>query len=667
MKLPSDAPRFVATVGCPYPDESLMGYLTRALSVATVDRLSAALRLAGVAQRNPNYLSSSLKNKGEIARIAHLIGCEPSDIVARTHRMLPRTSLVHMMDFFGTGIRPRYMDSRARRVSPRALQCAPYHRAVWGLRVFSFDPATKETLLDACPACRRQLGWRHALGPTACEKCVDKDGLPTVDLRDFEQPLIEVADEEALDFVTGLILPDAAGKEAARKLLPTEFSGVSDATIFDTVVAVASALVLCGEPDLDRRGVELLGRIAPEHLCLAGRAMIGGQAGFDALCDQFRDVTGKRAGRHGLNKELGHLTDLSRSDFSIDPVLQRSFRTMILRNVHAAIASELGGGEEVAVPLPITRLAAELGTRPEFLRRLSRSGLVAAIRAEDGKVPVRMAAGHVAPIVTRFKEALRPQTAAAILRMPAFALEGLAEHGLIERLDAPVASMLAAPAAYSIKSVDKLLSNLRAATRSPASGDPLLMLCTHICVGATPWTAVIKSILELPGVVRLGRQSFGFDRMMVADRDVFLRTVRRHLASDERVSNDWIGPAEAAGILKITYAAFWRLDRSRPDVVRRQRDDAKCYRLSEIQRLAETYIFVPEIAFHRELHPRLAVAWLESIGVEPAFSVSPNRDLAYLRTEVESWLGRWRERQPGEPIRRAAGRFVASKHHTEHS
>jgi hypothetical protein len=41
------------------------------------------------------------------------------------------------------------------------------------------------------------------------------------------------------------------------------------------------------------------------------------------------------------------------------------------------------------------------------------------------------------------------------------------------------------------------------------------------------------------------------------------------------------------------------------------------------------------------LHPRLAVAWLNSIGTKPAFSIRKKQDLVYLRKEVEPLLGRW--------------------------
>lgn len=421
MKLPSDAPRFVATVGPPYPDESLMGYLTRALSVATVDHLASALRIAGAARPNPTFIATTLQDQAEIARIAHLIGCRPKDILDRTHpiRFTRTKRKMVVMDFFCTEIRPRHKVTKVRRVSPKALQIAQYHRAIWDLRAFSFDPETRELLIDTCPVCKRPLGWRRALGPTVCDKCVNEDDSPTVDLRDFEQPLIEVTDEEALDFVTGLVAPDPVKKEAARRSLPEEFRPFSNSVLFEAVTAIAFGLAGLRENGPLKINFSHIPQLTPELLCLAGRAIIGGQPGFDTLCDRFRLATGKRAGRHGRLKELGRLAELSNSESSLHPGLSEIFRRMIASNLTSTIEAELSSSEGKLSVLPITRMAAEVGVRPERLRRLSRSGSVPVVRADGaGKLPVRMAVIHVAPIVRHLSDALHPGQVALMIGAP---------------------------------------------------------------------------------------------------------------------------------------------------------------------------------------------------------------------------------------------------------
>ena len=91
----------------------------------------------------------------------------------------------------------------------------------------SFDPSTKERLIDACPQCNRTLGWTRTYGVAYCDYCSRPKVFgqftwlyPAVDLRDFPQPKVEVEDEEALDFLTGLIDPSPKRKERSRKLVP---------------------------------------------------------------------------------------------------------------------------------------------------------------------------------------------------------------------------------------------------------------------------------------------------------------------------------------------------------------------------------------------------------------------------------------------------------------
>lgn len=693
---------FVATVGPPYPDESLMGYLNRALSVTFVDNLPAALRIADAAKPNVRALATTLQSETEIDRLSHLVGCKPSDIATRTYRTSSDSSARRMLviDFFGTKIRRRYRDALLRRVSPRALQAAPYHRAMWELRIFSCDLDTRERLLDTCPVCERPLGWIQAFGPTVCDKCVDGDGFPTVDLRDFEQPMVEFPDEEAVEFAMGLVHPDPARKETARRSLPEQFREFSNSALFEAVIAMAFGI--SGDRDgRPRVSVKDLVAITPETLGAAARAIIGGQAGFDALCERFRQATGTRAGHHGRIKELGYLAGLSNSQSPLHPQIRAVFRDMIESNVGAAVAAELGAAAEELTflsrdrlaselrmrpgrlhslldqkpgvplrPLPISRLASQFGIRPERLRRLSRSGSVPVVRAEEtGKVPVRMAVSHVAPIVRHLPDALRPHQVSIKVGLPIYAVHDLAEHGLIKRLEDPVASMLGTDGAYSKSSVETLIAKLKEAACKRASGERITLAATRIRTGTTPWGAIVKAVLDNPSAIALDPKlkTFRLRNLQVIDPASFTRAVRRHLTTEEAVDKEWIGPAEAAELLKITYALFWRLVRARPDLIKPRRDGSRPYLVTDIQAISETYIFVSEVAFRRELHPRLAVAWLQAMGVKPEFSVRAKQDLVYRRQRVEPLLQRWNlkdeaaKTKPLQAPQEAGGRNVTAQ------
>lgn len=55
--------------------------------------------------------------------------------------------------------------------------------------------------------------------PSSLIGALAERGVPNVDFRD-PQPLIEVGDAEALDFVTGLVDPDPTRRACAQKLAP---------------------------------------------------------------------------------------------------------------------------------------------------------------------------------------------------------------------------------------------------------------------------------------------------------------------------------------------------------------------------------------------------------------------------------------------------------------
>ncbi len=59
---------------------------------------------------------------------------------------------------------------------------------------------------------------------------------------------------------------------------------------------------------------------------------------------------------------------------------------------------------------------------------------------------------------------------------------------------------------------------------------------------------------------------------------------------------------------------------------------------SDVQALADTHIFVPEIARRADMHPRRVVSWLRSEGVRPSLALQENRDFGYPRKAIEPLL-----------------------------
>jgi hypothetical protein len=233
---------FAANMPRPVEGESLLGLFSRALDRTLIVKLKQALALADVRPFG-NASGISIVEK-QADGFATLFKLDRKDVV---QRLYPKTRFEHdnrkgsgAIDFFGTKIRTQYLETIFRRVSPRALTVSPHHRAVWDLRPFSFDPITRERLLDTCPVCGQRLRWVFVRGPTHCDVCVTDRGLPKTDLRGYPQPTVEFGDEEAIDFVVGLVDPDPEKRETARKSLPNALADASNSDVFEAVMSIAS-------------------------------------------------------------------------------------------------------------------------------------------------------------------------------------------------------------------------------------------------------------------------------------------------------------------------------------------------------------------------------------------------------------------------------------------
>jgi transposase len=635
--------KFVATVGPPHIDESLRGYLGRALSVTAVRNIATLLKLADATKPNAVSLATTLTDEGEIHRIATLIGCMPHDIVARTYRTGEFAhSGSESIDFCGTQIRLHFRETRYRRVSPRALEIAQYHRALWELRPLGFDPQTKEKLLGICPVCNRKLGWLRADVPTLCDKC-------DTDLRDFPQPVSPVDDQEAYGFVVGLVDPDGAKKEAARRLLSEPWRGFSNGDLFETAVALASGLTLdpartAKSAQGRSKGGEQFQALTPDLLAAAGRAIIGGPDGFAALCERYRADMDLRPIHYGRRKELGALAYIG-----YDKHIEPNIRTLIGDLVDTDMESTrekyaLRRGKDASdATMTIETMAKTFGLRRSSLQRLAESGLVPVIRANDAQSPVRMAVRDVRPLVVQLKDAIGENETAGVLGLPLSVLPSLADRGLLRRLEGPVQGLVPGCSGYHQSSVDELMEKIWAAAR-PKFGKccSIMVAARSLGAGESPWAAVITAIIAGDAVVHdtgAQRRNIRFS-LAVSETDSFVAGVSRHLqdANGEAKLPDWIAQSTAAEILQVNVAFFSRLANSRPDLLPQRGPGYTPYLASEVQALAGAHVFVPEIARRADMHPRRVVSWLRSEGVRPSLALQENRDFSYARSVVEPLL-----------------------------
>ncbi|CAL8969089.1 hypothetical protein RHODGE_RHODGE_03524 [Rhodoplanes serenus] len=655
--VPPEAVRpFVAHMPAPIPGESLLGFVTRCLACTPTEQTSRGLAFAGIGKLVPFALPTTLADPDRISGLATLLKTDADEIAARLHKpgTLPGVQ-TEAIDFFGVMIRSEYRELKIRRVAPGALgKGTPFHRALWDIRLFSFDPHTREQLISACPVCGHALGWTRPRGIDVCDRCVNTSGLPNVFLADFPQPLVEVADGEALDFVTGLVDPDPDRKAAARRLLTGPWADLDNSTLFEAVVAFACALTAA--PDgptstLERpKKLDTYARFTPNVLAGAGRAIIGGDAGFSTIANHVRAIANERPGHYGVRKELGPLYAMAH-DQHLPAVVRTLVRDGIERDMaRTAEAGVLRRADYARDErwLPAEALAKITGLPRKNLGWLAASGAIPVVTsAEAGLSPRLMKVADVAPLVPLFEDALHEKFAAGMLAVKPEVLPALVERGLIERMEGPVLGLLQAEGPYFRRStVERVLAAIAARAEEGGPSLPLprgmriSKAVKRLGIAPVPWDAVIAAIVSGKAAVRqhFGRNRNWLTAVSVADVGRFVEAVTAEIGEAPISADAWIGNQVAAEILGVTEVTVWKLAKA-GRLARKGADPLKAFARADVEALAREFVFVPEIVRHAGIaRARDVPAWLREHGIEPAFTLEENRGFAFRRERVEVLL-----------------------------
>ncbi|MCP1968469.1 hypothetical protein [Bradyrhizobium elkanii] len=643
---------FAADMPKPIEGESLLGLFSRALERTTIDRLKRGLALADVQPHgNPSGVSISEKQADALAILFKL---DREDVVRRLH---PRRRFDHhstgAIDFFGTKVRTQYLETIFRRVSPRALTLSPYHRAIWDLRPLCFDPTTRERLLVTCPVCGEKLRWWFVRGPTYCEVCVTDRGFPKTDLRDYPQPIVEFGDEEAIDFVVGLVDPDSRKREAVRRLLPAALSDASNSDIFDAVISIAS----CLRPEISGKTV-FVGRplraghfdgFTSDLLEVAGRMIIGGRDGFAAGTAKLRAHMSERKKTHGLFAEVGPLAGTV-NDRSLAPVI-RAFLVESLQK-DLTDTSELGlvrrrlgtvKPKSHGPWLNIQEIHELFGVSKHALQRLVATGMVEARRADIELSPVLMNRDEIAPLAALYKDAIDENRAKAVLRVSIAELHELADRRLVERIEEPVKSMLDSKTVYRASSVNAIIMAIK---ERALPADPSRSIADHLWNAArrlcppVPWPAIIELILSGDIRVELLRDDGNEWRKWVAPVDVedFVTLVRLEQAKRPAVPSAWMTRSQAAEMLNIAESSVWKVARV-GSLASKREGRSTVYKRSDMATTARKYIFLPEMLERSPFNVAHEVGrWLRSVGIEPISEWSKGVFPIYDRASFERVL-----------------------------
>jgi hypothetical protein len=426
----------------PIGGEGLGELLLRATSENGYQKTDWILSLCG---RKGTRLSNLLSRPAsDLAPLAKVLGLKrgQNDLVPLLHP----SKMPGWIEFFGTQLRSKYLDLVHRRVSPSALRQSCHLRAMWAIKILSFDPGTKELLLDRCPVCDRRLNFRSVIEIWSCANCerIDDEGFrrAAVDLRDFPQPVVEVDDLEGLDFVTGLVDPDPQVRASFRPNLDRDLEAMSRGELFEVIVAICCAL--CGDAGGNTtnrslwrpRNSEGYRKFTPQLFAKAGRALLGWPDAFHRLAEDVRSNAGERPGYHGIQKELGPLLSIT-FDCKVPRLACTLIRKALEDNMAmtaSAMPTARGAKHRYRDDLITMQDAAdELSVCRQSMSKLSRYPGIEVFRSPTGTSPVLFRRKQIEDIL-QLKSQLLPSTRLAVeLGIPRSALRELSLAGLLER------------------------------------------------------------------------------------------------------------------------------------------------------------------------------------------------------------------------------------------
>lgn len=552
--------------------------------------------------------------------------------------------------FFGVPLRDVHRDFRYRRVSPRRLKESLHLKAIWSIKVFSFDPQTKEVLLVRCPECGRRPTYLRTYGIQYCEFCGQRDeyGFPCgkVDFRDFPQPLIEVEDVEALDFAIALLDPEHRNIRAFDRIHP-ELSQFDTGDLFELIVATACALTTRPSwraSTLDRPSrQEDYRRFTPDVLAKAARMLLDWPDGFHGVAADIRENAACRNGYFGVRKELGPLVAMS-MDAHLRPALRRVIRDRIRvdMTMTSGVAPTTRRAEYRSSSdfIPIQQAAQKYGMSRRAISRLVKHGVLRAKRVSGAiKAPVLVDSPKLAEIVGCRLAGISSQAVAVELGIPRAYLSSLADAGYLVRLTTE--SLEAFRGEFYLKdSVVELRRRCEQMAQEEPPPEGFVRITKAVnrlgLADRNPWPQIVGRILS--GELRIWRVEGRLTALMTSHavghiHELALADISGTQPLDEGVV---FTQQEAADFLHISPVRVNGLVRhgflpSQP-------------KMRDLRRFAETFVLTAEIAdwlaakgtpaTWRDI-PRL----LQEAGISPVAVLNRNRGYLWRRSEVADYIG----------------------------
>ncbi len=628
----------------PMPDESLVGLVARAAGINVYPHAHDIMVLAGFGHLRPESLP--IKSIETAHALAAVMGTSAEQLVPLFHPAYNSREI----EFYGTRLRAKHRATKERRVSPRALQQAGYIRAIWNVRPLSFDPHTKETLIDRCPVCTNMLGFTQTWGVEFCEHCIgeDQDGLPRsrVDLRDFPQPLVEVEDEEALDFVTSLIDPNPLMRAQSGRSLNDGLTGLNRGQLFEMAVAIGAAQMLNQHPGRDINGTSQnrggIQEIEPEALSKAGRALLNWPNSFFDLCRDQQGSMDRRSKKWGIHKELGSLGNLRR-----DPHLDTECKKAFIEGIDEFFRSSMiqtiprRAAQRNSAFVGAKELRKQFKVHYDVILKLAEHPDVYSVKREDAeRSPLLLFRWQGEAILRRYKDLKTESAMASQIGIPVETIRDFVNDGWMHKGTGIEATLPASELSYHAPDLDVIFEKYRSVTarskKKPGYitfGEAMLMFPA----GRRPWFAMWEAIFygKVDSFFHKEPVKGLVDAISVRASDIDKGALTHRMSTLPVPDVERVTIGNAKLMLGIyVYPVFTACVAAGFLSV----DDDKMVRCDQVMDFASKFMLTNEIGI-RGGRPRMQIRnWLAVNGVQPAHDLEVKGGLLYDRGKVEALL-----------------------------
>lgn len=615
----------------PMDDESLVGLFSRTFERTVFTNFSKALARAGVATNRPDFVAGADLSDVQIDALARRLGTDVGEISRRLHR--PAHGGRHDLrgvDFHGQFLRLTYLARQERRASPRALLQSPHHRALWDLRPLSFDMDTMEMLLDACPVCGTRLGWRNLFGPAKCDRCVDDRGLPSTDLRDFPQPLVDEEYHRGARIAAGLMHPLPEIRTKSLAAFPAPWHEIPPGELFHLMVEMAAMAT-------DRRLHATLMHIAVEPLVDACSVLLHGNEAMHEWAANFADKD-----PHWTVDRLVALEAYDRlvQCRYISPKTVEVLRTFRRDGQGAHRRKRIGNFDWLVAKDLDPQFGIGTKRARYFVNRVKAHARAGDDLAELGLPTSREELTALVPLV---RDAVSLNQAAGILGVGADVAAGLANIDLLPALPPAVRKFFRSERGYSRAKCEHLRAAFwaRVAPTAKAINYPTLQqLLKDSRVRPSPRVAAWQLIWS--GQVRAARIARDCTDWLkdvhIVDPDVFFDLVSHHSLAGRRLSDaslELVTTAIAAELIQSDIAVVGQL--AREEILVPASTRPRMFRRADVDAFAEEFVAAAELRRAMRLQPKGKLPHIPGLP-ECVFEFAGQRNRFYRRSECAHLL-----------------------------